>query len=57
MSQWQCLICGYIYDETLGDPESGVEPGTPWGEVPESWFCPDCGASKLDFVMNKLDEQ
>ncbi|NDE41897.1 MAG: rubredoxin, partial [Betaproteobacteria bacterium] len=23
-----CLICGWIYDELLGAPEQGLEPGT-----------------------------
>ena len=25
--------CGYVYDETLGDPENGVAPGTKWEDV------------------------
>ncbi|RBL67520.1 rubredoxin, partial [Pseudomonas sp. MWU13-2625] len=25
---WMCLICGWIYDQRLGDPDSGVPPGT-----------------------------
>ena len=49
--RWQCVICGYIYDESLGDPDSGIEPGTPWEDIPETWFCPECGASKLEFEM------
>ena len=28
MKTWQCIVCGYIYDETQGDPEHGVAPGT-----------------------------
>ena len=23
-----CTVCEYIYDPELGDPESGIEPGT-----------------------------
>ena len=24
----QCTVCGYIYDPELGDPDSGIKPGT-----------------------------
>jgi rubredoxin len=46
MDKWECIVCGYIYDPEKGDPDSGVEPGTPFEEVPEDWLCPDCGAGK-----------
>jgi rubredoxin len=49
-----CLICGYVYDESLGIPESGILPGTSWDKVPEDWFCPDCGVTKSDFEMIAL---
>ncbi|MEI6767834.1 MAG: rubredoxin [Betaproteobacteria bacterium] len=51
---WMCLICGWIYDESLGSPEHGIEPGTPWSEVPMNWTCPECGARKEDFEMVPL---
>lgn len=50
-----CVICGFIYDEALGWPEDNIEPGTLWEEVPENWFCPDCGASKEDFEMMEIE--
>ncbi|MEW6466345.1 rubredoxin [Tibeticola sp.] len=51
---WMCLICGWIYDESLGDPEHGVAPGTPWEQVPMNWTCPECGARKEDFEMVRI---
>ena len=24
--KYECVICGYIYDEELGDPEDGLAP-------------------------------
>ena len=36
----------YIYDEELGDEDSGLQPGTKWADVPNDWCCPICGASK-----------
>ena len=49
--QYICVVCGYIYDEELGDPEAGIQPGTRWEDVPADWSCPDCGASKEDFEL------
>ncbi len=46
MQKWECTLCGYIYDPEQGDPDNGVDPGTPWEEVPEDWVCPLCGATK-----------
>ena len=54
MKAWQCIVCGYIYDEAQGDPEHGIAPGTRWADVPESWECPDCGVSKADFEMAEV---
>lgn len=46
MKQWECLVCGYIYDPAQGDPDSGIEPGTAFEDIPDDWYCPDCGAGK-----------
>lgn len=44
-----CTICDYIYDPAIGDPDSGIPPGTPFEELPDDWECPDCGVSKENF--------
>jgi len=49
MSKWKCTVCGYIYDPEKGDPESNVEPGTPFEKLPDDWICPICGAPKDQF--------
>lgn len=49
MAKWKCTICGYVYDEANGDPDSGVSAGTPFENLPEDWVCPICGASKDQF--------
>jgi rubredoxin len=51
MRKYMCLICGHIYDEALGDPDTGVPPGTKWEDVPPNWTCPDCGARKEDYEL------
>ena len=45
------IQCGFEYDEALGWPEDGIEPGTRWDDIPDDWSCPDCGAAKSDFEM------
>ncbi len=51
MKKWQCIVCGWIYDEAEGCEEEGIEPGTAWENVPEDFVCPECGVSKEDFEM------
>lgn len=46
MEKWKCSACGYVYDPVTGDPDSGVQPGTPFEQIPEDWTCPVCGVSK-----------
>ena len=54
MARWECIVCGWIYDEAKGSPEDGVAPGTRWEDVPEDFLCPDCGVGKEDF--ERLDD-
>jgi flavin reductase (DIM6/NTAB) family NADH-FMN oxidoreductase RutF/rubredoxin len=49
MQKYKCTVCGYIYDPEIGDPDSGVRPGTPFENLPDNWVCPVCGADKSLF--------
>ena len=49
MAKYECTVCGYIYDEDEGDPDSCVALGTKFEDLPDDWVCPVCGASKGDF--------
>ena len=49
MDKYKCTVCGYIYDPQNGDPDNGVEPGTSFEKVPDSWVCPECGVGKDQF--------
>jgi rubredoxin len=46
MKKWQCIVCGWVYDEALGDEEHGIAPGTRWADVPDDFVCPECGVPK-----------
>ena len=28
MVKYRCIVCGYIYDPEMGDPDFGIKPGT-----------------------------
>jgi rubredoxin len=49
MEKWECTACGYIYDPEEGDPDNGIEPGTPFEDIPDDWVCPQCGVGKEFF--------
>lgn len=54
MRLWECVVCGFIYDEAKGLPEDGIAAGTRWEDIPADWACPDCGVAKADFSMQLL---
>ena len=56
MTQWECIVCGWIYDETVGDPDSGIAPGTKFEDIPDDWLCPECGVGKDDFELIEVAE-
>ncbi|MCI2425030.1 rubredoxin [Candidatus Acetothermia bacterium] len=49
MEKWICTVCDYIYDPAVGDPVSGVAPGTSFEALPDDWLCPECGVGKEFF--------
>jgi rubredoxin len=49
--KYECVICGFIYDEAEGLPDDGIAAGTKWEDIPDDWECPDCGISKSDFDL------
>ena len=53
MKKYVCDVCGYVYDPALGDPDSGIAPGTAFEDIPDTWVCPACGATKADFSVQE----
>jgi len=51
MVTYKCPPCGYTYDLKKGDPDSKIEPGTSFSDLPDNWVCPVCGAVKDLFKM------
>ena len=48
--KYVCEICGYEYDEELGDLENDIDAGTTWDELGEDFECPLCGVGKDQFT-------
>ena len=51
MRKYRCRYCSHVYDEKLGDPDSGIAPGTRFEDISEDWMCTECGASKGDYEL------
>jgi pyruvate oxidase len=51
MARWRCQVCGYIYDEALGEKATRTPEGTRFGDLPADWLCPVCQAGKDSFVL------
>ena len=57
MEKYICTVCGYVYDPEQGDPDSGIEPGTRFEDIPDDpddWVCPVCGVTKDQFEPKQL---
>lgn len=49
MAKYVCTVCGFIYDEDIGIPDSKIMAHTLWKDLDEDWVCPICKASKSAF--------
>ena len=49
MLKYICVPWGYIYDPQIGDPDSGIAPGTAFENIPNDWVCPICFVGKDEF--------
>ena len=52
--KYVCDVCGYIYDEDLGDPDNGIAAGTKFDNLPDDFVCPLCGVGTDQF--SKVEE-
>ncbi|MDY3005396.1 acyl-CoA dehydrogenase family protein [Anaerococcus porci] len=47
---------GYEYNPEEGDPENGIEPGTPFDKLPDNWVSPVSGEAKDQFIKMDVPE-
>ena len=48
---YQCTDCLTVYDPEFGDKKCNIEPGTLFEEIPDSYKCPVCEATKIEFEL------
>ncbi|TDN86354.1 nitrite/sulfite reductase ferredoxin-like protein [Salegentibacter sp. 24] len=53
---WQCKACLSIYDAEYGDITNEIAPGKSFENLPETYSCPLCEASKSEF-SKKTEQQ
>lgn len=51
MKKYVCTVCGYVYDPSVGDPDTHIPSGTAFESLPDDWRCPLCGVGKSDFQI------
>jgi len=52
----ECKICWTVYDPADGDPVWQVPPGTPFDQLPSHWSCPNCSATREQFMVIDDDD-
>lgn len=52
--QHQCIHCLTVYDEKIGEDENGIIAGTNFMDLPETYRCSLCDASKTDFIKKEI---
>ena len=54
IGKWICVVCNiYVYDEEIGE---GTGTGVKVSDLPDTWRCPVCGATKDKLVQISDDE-
>ncbi|KAJ8611994.1 hypothetical protein CTAYLR_004408 [Chrysophaeum taylorii] len=50
-----CKVCAYKYDPEVGQPIAQIPAGTQFSELPATWRCPTCRATKDAFEPVTLE--
>lgn len=50
---FECINCKYIYNPKSGNETAGIDPGTEFADLPDSWVCPVCGERKDMFKLHE----
>ena len=51
MKKYKCLVCGYVYDPAVGDPDNGVAAGTVFEGLQEVVACSEWDVGKDEFEL------
>jgi rubredoxin len=50
-TRMECKVCWYVYDPSEGDVVWQIPAGTPFTQLPPHWTCPNCSATKDQFLV------
>lgn len=50
-TRYECRICWTVYDPALGCAKWQVPPGTAFTDLPPHWTCPECSATREQFLV------
>ena len=50
---WVCTVCGWVYDEAVGDADYDLAAGVAFEDLPEDFVCPLCGVDKTLFEQQE----
>ena len=53
-NEYTCMLCGLEYKAEDGDPDVGIQAGTPYEYLPDDYLCPLCGAHE-DYIQSTDD--
>ena len=48
--KYVCTVCGWEFDEEIGDPERGKAVPLAFEDLPDDFQCPLCGVGKEMFA-------
>lgn len=50
LHRYECGVCGYIYEPSIGDAKRNIPSGTPFEAIASDWRCPVCNTKKKAFA-------
>ena len=53
MKTWVCTVCGWVYDEAVGDADYDLAAGVAFEDLPDDFVCPLCGVDKTLFEQQE----
>jgi len=50
LHRYECGVCGYVYEPSIGDIKRNIPAGTPFEAIASDWRCPVCNTKKKAFA-------
>ena len=56
MKKYRCIVCEWIYDPAVGDPDGGIAPGTSFEDIPDDWALEIISDAELEMLKSLSKE-